>query len=400
LLRVDQGERGDQALDAEAPSDARDRALAWHLLHGTLQHRAELDWVIAACSSRPLHKLEPTVLAILRLATYELRHGRAPARAVVHQAAELTRLELGRRAVGFVNAVLRNRDRAGEIPPRVLLNHPEWLIERWEQRHGHEAAVRWALSNNQPPPLCLAPVGEVAELDGLLAEAGLDPEPALAAGLPVPGLRRVVGPVGQVGALPGATEGRWWVQDAAAAAVADLVGCQPGWRILDACAAPGGKTFRLISQGGTLTAVDRSAQRLETMRAGLERLTMNATLLTHDWLAGDPPVSGELDAVLVDAPCSGLGTIRRHPEIRWRRRPADLVDNAHRQFAILRRCARLVRPGGVLVYAVCSGEPEEGEGVVTRFLADSSDYTLDRTLSTAPPTSDEDGFWAARLLRG
>ena len=400
LLRVDRGERGDHALEAEAPPAGKDRGLAWHLLSGALQHRAELDHIISACSSRPLTRLDPTVLAILRIALFELRHGRAPDRAVVHQAAELTRMEASRHVVGFVNAVLRNRSRAGEIPPRVLLSHPEWLLARWEARYGTEQAADWARHNNQPPPLCIATAGDLAELDALLAQAGLEPEAAQAAGMDVPGMRRILGPVGQVGALPGAAEGRWWVQDAAAAAVADMVRCEPGWRVLDACAAPGGKTFRLISQGAELLSVDRSATRLERTQQGLDRLGMAATLQQHDWLEGPLESVAPMDAVLVDAPCSGLGTLRRHPEIRWRREPEDLIQNAHRQYAILKRCSALVRPGGVLVYAVCSAEPEEGEGVAQRFLAQHSDFVQDAVFCSAPPSSGEDAFWAARLLRG
>lgn len=400
LVRVDRGERGDHALDAVAPPAGKDRGLAWHLLSGTLQHRAELDHVIAACSSRPLARLDPTVLAILRVALFELRYGRAPDRAVVHQAAELTRLEASKHVVGFVNAVLRNRQRAGEIPPRVALNHPEWLLARWEARYGAGPAASWALDNNQPPPLCVATAGDIADLDTLLAQAALHPEPALAAGVEVPGMRRILGPVGQVGTLPGAAEGLWWVQDAAAAAVADLVGCQPGWHVLDACAAPGGKTFRLVSQGARVLAVDRSAMRLELIQQGLVRLGMKATLQQHDWLEGSLESVDPLDAVLVDAPCSGLGTLRRHPEIRWRRKHEDLTRNAIQQYGILKCCSSLVRSGGVLVYAVCSAEPEEGEQVVGRFLEQHQDFVRDSVFCSAPPTSGEDAFWAARLLRG
>ncbi len=399
LLRIDAGERGDGALEAEAPPAGRDRALAWHLLSGTLQHRAELDHIIQASASRPLRKLEPKVLAVLRLAVYELRHGRAPARAVVHQAAELTRLEASGRAVGFVNAVLRNQHKAAEPPPRVKLNHPEWLLSRWEQRYGAEKAARWAASNNRPPPLCVASSRGGQQLDALLRDEGYDPLPALAAGTPVPGLRRVEGPVGSVGELLNSQVGRMWIQDAAAAAVADLVGCQPGWRVLDACAAPGGKTFRLVSQGGEVVAVDRSAGRLKRVSHGLERLRMKAQVRQHDWQAGPLDDVSSFDAVLVDAPCSGLGTLRRHPEIRWRRQPADLARNAKRQSAILERCAQQLRPGGVLVYAVCSAEPEEGEQVVERFVDCHPHFVRDASFCSAPPQSDEDAFWAARLLR-
>jgi 16S rRNA (cytosine967-C5)-methyltransferase len=399
LLRVERGERSDRALEAEAPPSGRDRALAWHLVSGVLQHRGEIDHILAASSKRPLGALDPAVVAVLRLAIYELRHGRAPARAVVHQAVELTRVEASRRATGFVNAVLRNQGRVGEPPERVLLNHPDWLLERWSERYGVERAARWALRNNQPAPLCLASLDGPEALEAELLEAGLTPARADAGGRAIPGLRAVEGPVGQVGALSGIQQGRWWVQDPAAAAVADLVGCEPGWRVLDACAAPGGKTFRLLSQGGELVAVDRAPERLERMAGALRRLQLEARLVLHDWLEG--PLAGQelFDAVLVDAPCSGLGTLRRHPEIRWRRQPEDLVRNAARQLEILRACAPHVRPGGVLVYAVCSGEPEEGERVVEGFLSHAADFEVDDRFCSAPPVGDEDAFQAIRLLR-
>jgi 16S rRNA (cytosine967-C5)-methyltransferase len=398
-LRVEGGERSDQALEREAPREGRDRALAWHLLHGSLQHRAQLDHIITKAARRGTDKIEPVVLAVLRIAIYELRFGRAPARAVVHQGVELARLEASKRAVGFVNAVLRNQHRVGELPPGLARNHPAWLLERWEQRYGAEATERWALSNNEPPPLCIATAGPEAELDALFAGLELQPEPAKAAGRVIPGMRRFSGPVGPVTELPGAAEGLWWVQDAAAAAVADLLGCRPGWRVLDACAAPGGKTFRLVSQGGNVVAVDRSEARLEKLTAGLDRLGMKAETAVHDWLGGPLPGLAPFDAVLVDAPCSGLGTIRRHPEIRWRRRPDELAGNAARQLVILETTAAMLATEGVLVYAVCSAEPEEGEAVVRRFLRAHEDFVQDELFCSAPPVNDEDAFWAARLIR-
>jgi 16S rRNA (cytosine967-C5)-methyltransferase len=398
LLRVEAGERGDTALEAEAPAEGRDRALAWRLLSGTLQHRQEIDLLIGAGSKRSLASLDPVVLAILRLATFELRHSRAPARAVVHQAVELSRLEASPKVSGFVNAVLRNQHRAGELPERALLNHPEWLLRRWEQRYGTAAAAAWARSNNDPPPLCIASGQDVEALEAALLEAGLEPQPAMAGGHQVPGLCRLVGPVGSVTELPGFTEGQWWVQDAAAAAVADLVGCRPGWRVLDACSAPGGKTFRLIAQGAEVVAVDRSPVRLAKLEQGLARLGMEATTRAHDWLEGTPTDLGSFDAILVDAPCSGLGTLRRHPEIRWRRQPRDLERNAVRQLGILRAIAPLLRPEGVLVYAVCSGEPEEGEQVAARFMELEPGFSRRGHFCSAPPCHDEDAFWAVQLV--
>ncbi len=356
--------------------------------------------MLAQLSKRPLASLDTPVHQLLRVALFELRYGKAPARAVVHQAVEQARAQGSKRAAGFVNALLRNQHTVGTVPPRVALNHPDWLLERWEQRIGSEAAHRWARNNNQPAPLCIAVNGDQPDLHSAFQAAGHELEPATAAGATVPGLWMLRGPTGPVFQLPGADEGRWWVQDAGAAAVSDLVGCVPGWRVLDACAAPGGKTFRLAAAGAQVLATDRSATRLDTLRQGIERLGLTADVRQHDWLAGSIQDLPPMDAVLVDAPCSGLGTIRRHPEIRWRRSLAHVLRNADRQLSILSAASHHVRPGGVLVYAVCSGEPEEGEQVATSFVRANPAFELDRCWCSAPPFGDEDAFWAARLLRG
>ncbi len=406
LLRIEAGEPSDQALAAEAPPRGPDRALAWHLVYGVLQHQAELDFVIDALSRRRAGRIERSVRLVLRLGLFELRHGRAPAHAVVHQAVSLCHTSGLRRAAGFVNALLRRQQQAPEPPARVALNHPDWLLERWEERHGAAEAARWARSNNRPAPLSLALNGAQPALAAQLSQAGHEVLPAIAAGRPVPGMLQLRGPTGPVSSLPGWQEGRWWVQDPAAAAVTDLLGIEAGWRVLDACAAPGGKTFRLAATGAEVTAVDASAQRLAMLAERLVQLDLQATQLQHDWLQGELPVgaagqgSSLFHGILVDAPCSGLGTLRKHPEIRWRRSPADLLRNSERQLGILISAARLLQPGGVLVYAVCTPEPEEGERVVQRFQQLQPTFTLDRVLCTAPPTHDEDAFWAARLRRG
>jgi 16S rRNA (cytosine967-C5)-methyltransferase len=177
--------------------------------------------------------------------------------------------------------------------------------------------------------------------------------------------------------------------------VADLVDDVEGKRVLDACAAPGGKSFRLATRGAQVTSADR-ARRLELVRDGAKRLGLTVTTRAHDWSAG-PLGDAEYDAVLVDAPCTGLGTVRRHPEIRWRRTEPDLYAAAEGQLAVLEAASQHVRPGGTLVYAVCSPEPEEGEQVVEAFLSKHRRFSLDRRLSTAPPKHGEDAHFAARM---
>ncbi|MFH1469386.1 MAG: transcription antitermination factor NusB [Pseudomonadota bacterium] len=402
LQRVGQGARSELALATEAPADARDRALCWHLVCGTLQHRGELDFLIERLAKRPITRIEPLILDLLRMALFELRCGRAPAHAVVHQAVALARAGGQPWAAGFVNAVLRAHGRADiSLPELASSNHPAWLLERWMARYGRDAALAWARRNNEPAPLCVAlhrdPDGARRALEG----QGLELVPATAAGEPIAGLWWIHGPTGPVEDLPGA--GRdFWVQDPAAAAVVDLLDAEPGARVLDACAAPGGKTLRLASQGAEVLAVDRSPARLDTLRAALHQAGLGAEVALHDWTVGPLP-GGEapalFDGVLVDAPCTGLGTTRRHPEIRWRREEADLTRAAALQLRILLATARHVAPGGALVYAVCSPEPEEGEGVVADFLRERTGFALERTWSSAPPRGDEDAFWGARLRR-
>jgi 16S rRNA (cytosine967-C5)-methyltransferase len=170
-------------------------------------------------------------------------------------------------------------------------------------------------------------------------------------------------------------------------------------RVIDATAAPGGKTFRLLARGSAVMAVDRSELRLARVRESLVRLKMQADVRVHDWSHGPMPGVGEVEAVLVDAPCTALGVLRRHPEIRWRRSPMDPSAASVVQLQILHAASRHVKRGGALVYVVCSPEPEEGSEVVKAFLAESGAFRLDALRTTAPPEHDEDAFFGARLVR-
>ncbi|MEC8425319.1 MAG: RsmB/NOP family class I SAM-dependent RNA methyltransferase, partial [Myxococcota bacterium] len=198
--------------------------------------------------------------------------------------------------------------------------------------------------------------------------------------------------------MAGFAEGRWWVMDPAAAAVADLaVGAAagPAPRILDACAAPGGKSLRMASRGSGVVAVDQSATRLARVKEASIRTGLPVETVQHDWLKGPQPDLGKFDVVLVDAPCTGLGTIRRHPEIKWRRLPTDPAAMALRQRMILGAASQHVVPGGALVYAVCSPMEEEGEPVV----ASLQGWHVRDRLATFPPAGDEDAFQAFVLER-
>lgn len=389
VLAEAEGAHLEDALADVLPAEPRDRGLAWFLAFGMLRRRGHVDAALRERLRQPLASLDAPVQAVLRLGTYEKLFGRAKDHAVVHQWVDVARAVGAGRASGLVNAVLR-RVEPVDTEGADALDHPAWLAARWQERYGAAAAVAWMAENAEPPPrFVVAPKG--------LPE-GLEGTPASLGGEPLDHVWRLEGE-GPVPDLPGFDSGRFWVQDLAAVAVADLVGAGEGMQVLDACAAPGGKSFRMASQGAQVLAVDRSHTRLAQLSGSAERLGVALATQAHDWLKGPMPGDPRFDAVLVDAPCSGLGTVRRHPEIRWRRQPTDLVAAGDRQERILTAAATHVKPGGRLVYAVCSPEPEEGTAVVERFLAAHPDFTAGARLHTAPPCDGEDAHAAFVLER-
>lgn len=400
LIEVDRGAHVEDVL-GKANLDGRERAHAWFLALGTLRHRASVDAALRPLLRQPLGGLDAEVRAVLRLGCFEKIHGRAGDHAVVNESVEVIKGIGAARASGLVNAVLR-RVRPVDLGDDEALEHPSWLLARWRERYGAEATEAWAWANNVPAPLSIVAREGADLLAARLVEAGLTAEPVSVAGRLLSGVLRVGELEGSVTQLPGFDEGAFWVQDPAAVAVADLAleGLAEGARVLDACAAPGGKTARLLVGGADVTAVDAKGARLQRMREGLQRLTLTATLRHHDWTEGPLPDAGEpFDVVLVDAPCTGLGTVRRHPEIRWRRQLVDLFQMAELQARVLAGAAQHVRPGGRLVYAVCSPEPEEGVEVIQAFLASHPDFSRVHELSTAPPQDHEDAHYAAVLQR-
>jgi len=300
------------------------------------------------------------------------------------------------RASGLVNAVIRRVGVPESLSRAETLNHPAWLVDRWDARYGEEATTAWCEANVEQPPVTLV-IPDATWVERIAVD-GRTLEPVTLQGSPVPDLYRLVGHEGPIPAVPGFDEGAFWVQDPAAAAVADLAEARPGLKILDACAAPGGKSFRMASRGAEVVCVDRDRYRLKKVRRSARRLGIAVETCIHSWTEG-PGELGLFDVVVVDAPCSGIGTIRRHPDIKWRRIERDLKTAAALQRDILRSAATKVRGGGTLIYAVCSPEPEEGGGVVEEFLKENTAFTLDRSLSTAPPTGGEDAHFAAVLVR-
>lgn len=432
LRRVEEaGAFASVLLEARATEirDPRDAALLTEIVLGVLRRRAILDHAIAGVASRPLETIDPAVLTSLRIGAYALLFlDRVPAFAAVDTAVVLVKEARAGRAAGFANGVLRRiaREREALLPPppspgdvaalALFRSHPVWWVRRLVERVGWDRAEQLLAANNEPAATVLAPwprAGPGAALAATLAADGV----AVEACRFVPGALRVVSGVPQRTAA--FRSGAFWIQDEASQLTTTLFGAAVGPRVLDACAAPGGKTLGLAARtapGGVVVAADRHPKRVSRLKQNLHRVGADnvAVLVTDMFRPG--LVSGWFDDVLVDAPCSGTGTLRRHPEIRWRLRPEDLAAFGSRQRLMLAAIADLVRPGGRLVYSVCSMEPEEGEAVVSSFLGNHAAFarsdprpalglaarTLvgdDLAVRTSPLVDGMDGFYAALLTR-
>jgi 16S rRNA (cytosine967-C5)-methyltransferase len=396
LTAVDaEGAHIEEALAQVLPK-GRDRSLGWFLAMGTLRRRAVVDAALQEKLKEPLPTLQPALRSVLRMSTYEKLFGRSQPHAVVHQAVEVARVIGVGRASGLVNAVIRRVATPETLSRPESLNHPAWLVSRWDARYGEDATSAWCHANVEQPPVTLVIPDET-----WVARMAVDGRTLSAVtlhGAPVPDVYRLAGHEGPIPALPGFEEGAFWVQDTAAVSVADLAEARPGLKVLDACAAPGGKSFRMASGGASVVCVDRDRYRLKKVRRGARRLGLTVETQIHSWTEG-PGELGLFDVVVVDAPCSGIGTIRRHPDIKWRRIERDLKTAAALQLDILRSAATKVQTGGgKLIYAVCSSEPEEGGGVVADFMKENPAFSLERTFSTAPPEGGEDAHFAAVMV--
>jgi len=419
----------DLALEAElarAPLTQRDAALATELVYGTLRWQRYLDWIVAPHSRRRLTTLDPRVRVLLRMTAYQLAFlARVPAFAAVSDAVSLARGAPG--TAGFVNAVLRAFARRGArerepAPPRDPLEalatrcaFPTWLAGRWVTRWGATEAEVLMRALNARPPLTVRANTLRLTRDALAARLAAEERVTVR-----PTRFTPEGLVVERGGTPGRwrafTDGACAVQDEASMLVGHALEPRPGETVADVCAAPGTKTThlaQLMDNRGRLLAFDPEPRRLATVREACARLgvTVVETLDgTAEALA--PALAGACDAVLVDAPCSNLGVLRRNPEAKWRRAAVDLAAAAARQASILDAAATMVRPGGRLVYATCSLEPEENDAVVGAFLERRPGFRLDPpagfpipfgpdgVLRCLPHRHGTDGFTVVRLRRG
>jgi 16S rRNA (cytosine967-C5)-methyltransferase len=363
-------------------SDERDRALAADLVTGTLRWQNELDFLIAHYAKRPIGRLDFDVLQILRLGAYQLLHlNRVPAAAAVNDAVTLTRRAKKSSAAGLVNAVLRaiSRSRAHlPLPPpeeaidylEITLSHPRWLAHRWCGRFGFADARKWEAFNNTPAPLTIRANRlrtDAASLSKALAGHGVELAPCRFAP------DAFVVQSGNPLRTPLAASGMFFVQDEASQLVSLLAAARPGEAILDTCASPGGKTTAMAADAGDqarIVAADVRSARMQLLGETVKSSGARSIRLVRADLAQGLPFGPVFDLVFVDAPCSGLGIIRRDPDIRWRRQESDLPRLGAAQLAMLRQAAAAVKPGGRLVYSTCSSEPEENDQVVEALLQD------------------------------
>lgn len=397
---------------AKARFDERDQGLLHELVMGSLRWLRRLDHVIAHASNRKFDQIEEALHAPLRIATYQLLFlDRVPAHAAVHEAVEQAHQLTHRGGASFVNGVMRAIARAPRLedwpvkdadPVRRLaieMSHPDFLVKRWLQRFGDRPGRDLLAANNRPKPLQLLAFRDRGGRE-LLAEQLIDEDIEVEpAGLSRLGLTvRRGNPLGS----ESFTRGDFYIQDEASQAAAVIPPPRPGERVLDAAAAPGGKSFSLIAHepGVRVIAADVSAVRIDILRANLRRLRRQLPLFVGD--AGTPPLNQEFDRVILDLPCTGTGTLRRHPELKWRISEGEIGRLSRQALRILGGAAPLVAPGGVLVAITCSLEREENEDVVSRFLATHPEFSpmhLEEVLES-PQASGISGPGTWRVLTG
>lgn len=419
------GELLDSALDRYAGDlDARDKRWVRELLYGTLRRRGWLDALLASRVRGGLSRLDEDVTDLLRLGMYQLLYmGSVPPYAAIGQTVELAKRRHGIGASKLVNAVLRRLDResAGLLDTTpdslgardpvdalsIQYSHPRWLVARWVGRWGADATRNLLERNNTEAPLTVRPYGIVREqLEATLDAAGIETEevPLLPDSLIVRG----AGSITEVGSF---RQGLFYVQDPAATLVTEYAAIPVGSVVADLCAAPGGKALELSRTASTVFASDRSYSRMSRLMSNIARLdARNIEVLIAD--ARRPSIL-PVDAVLIDVPCTGTGTFRRHPDARWRLKVSDLAVMGALQRAVLAAAANVVLPGGLLVYSTCSLEPEENDSQIENFLGGNPAWSLEPPpagvvpdsvldagrLRVLPHVHGIDGAFAARLRR-
>jgi 16S rRNA (cytosine967-C5)-methyltransferase len=426
--------RGGTLLDAafervSTTLDPRDRRWMQELVYGLLRSRGWLDAVLSPRITGGLARLDGDLGDLLRLGTYQLLSmGSVPAYAAIAQTVELAKRRHGIGASKLVNAVLRRIDRERDLPAvasadgaaaaldrnhdanermAIRTSHPRWLLERWVRAFGRDGAERLTEHNNREAPIIVRPFGITRdELRASLLERDIETieTPLLADGLQLPPGVALM----QLGAFQ---SGQLYVQDSGSALVVQYANIPRGNVAADLCAAPGGKTLALIQAGARVIASDRSAVRLQRLHANFDR--MRVTDVDVREMDATAPTLEPVDAILVDVPCTGTGTFRRHPDARWRLRVSDIALLPVLQRDILAAASSCVKPGGLLIYSTCSLEHEENDDIVNEFLRDDDSFVLEPPeagvvpasvidngfLRVLPQQHGVDGAFAARMRR-
>lgn len=418
----------DRALKTSTLED-RDRALLTEVTYGTLRWRGQIDAQLSHYLRQPLTKSDPLIRNLLRVSAYQLLFlDKIPDYAAVNEAVELAKIHSGAKTAGFVNGVLRNFLRDKHRGPgqkdesaaglAIAYSHPEWLVKRWLEEFGVEPAKALMRANNEKAPLVLRVNLLKCTRDELLdrlLKAGIA---AKATRWSPQGVSLASGSA--VEKLPGFSEGFFQVQGEASQLVTYLLSPRPGERILDACAAPGGKSTHIaevMHDHGEVIAIDISARGIEKIRENVARLTLGSIRVmradaSHEFTES---LHASYDRILVDAPCSGLGTLRGHPETKWHRNESDIRRLASLQSKILDQVASHLKPGGVLVYATCTLTCDENEHVVEAFLTRQRSFELQDAARYLPQEAQQmvrekyflavthrdntDGFFAARMRK-
>jgi 16S rRNA (cytosine967-C5)-methyltransferase len=432
LKSVHKGAFADVALDrvlAHHTLSNADRRLLTELVYGCVRRMRSLDTLIDQLGRKPALSQPPDVRTVLHLGLYQLRYlEQIPPSAAVNTTVDLLKQNRMGGLSGFVNGLLRQYLRLREVRDPLVLpvnpverlgvlhSYPDWIVQTWIDSLGLDGAEQLCLTLNQSPSIDLRINPLKTNLDAVqsaFSAHGVSTTPLP----PLPQALRIVGNPGPIHQLPGYGEGWWMIQEASAQLVGHLLNPEPGSTAIDLCAAPGGKTTHLVELmggQGVVWACDRTASRLKRLQQNLQRLQIDTVnLWTGDGrsLSSDIPLA---DYVLIDAPCSGLGTLNRHADARWRQTPESVTELSALQTQLLSAATSYIKPGGVIVYATCTLHPSENEAVITHFLAEHSQWQLDAGAFNpilAPFQSNQgwvkiwphqqamDGFFMARLKR-
>ncbi|BCL38808.1 16S rRNA (cytosine(967)-C(5))-methyltransferase [Nostoc sp. MS1] len=433
LRDVHKGAYTDVALDRvlhKANLSDSDRRLVTDLLYGSVRRQRTLDFIIDQLAKKKSHQQPTELRTILHLGLYQLRYQeRIPASAAVNTTVELAKDNGFAGLTGFVNGLLRQYIRSDEASPDwlklpenpverlgILYSFPDWIIQVWLEQLGLVETEKLCEWMNQTPTIDLRinPLRtSIEEVEAALKSAGI-----LARPIPnLPQALRLIGNTGSIQQLPGFKDGWWVVQDASAQLVGHLLDPQPGEVIVDACAAPGGKTTHiaeLIKDRGTVWACDRTASRLRKLKENAQRLNLHSIQICTGDSRNLEQFYNAADRVLLDAPCSGLGTLHRHADARWRQTPESVQELSTLQQELLAHTSKFVKAGGVLVYATCTLHPAENEDVITQFLTENTDWQIEPPspnspdscyttpqgwLKVWPHNQDMDGFFMVRLRK-